>query len=62
MSNERGEKDMKYRYASGKIVTREELREIFNRCNPCYCHDDIEFEISLCCDLANGTLKEVEDD
>ena len=53
---------MRYQYPSGKIVTREELREHFNKCNPIFRHDDIEFEISLYVDIQNGTLREVEDE
>lgn len=51
---------MKYQYPSGRIVTREELREVWNKCNPHYQHDDVEFEISICVDIHNGTLRVVE--
>ena len=53
---------MKYQYKSGKIVTSEELREFWNRCNPHYRHDDVEFAMSVYADIQNGTLKEIEDD
>ena len=53
---------MKYQYPSGKIVTREELREIWNKCNPTYAHDDLEFEISLFIDLMNGTIRQIGGD
>lgn len=52
---------MKYQYPNGKIVTKEELRELFNRCNPHCQHDDVEFEMSVVVDILNGTLKEVDD-
>lgn len=53
---------MKYQYPSGKIVTREELREIWNKCNPTYAHDDLEFEMSLFIDLMNGTIRQIGGD
>lgn len=53
---------MRYQYPNGKIVTKEELREQFNRCNPIFRYDDIEFEINLYTDIQNGTLREVEDE
>jgi hypothetical protein len=52
---------MKHQYKSGKIVTREELRELWNRCNPHHKHDDVEFEISLYIDINNGTIKEMHE-
>ena len=51
----------KYQYPSGKIVTRDELWELFRRCNPHFAHDVVEFEMALHCDLMNGTLKVVEE-
>ena len=50
----------KYKFKSGKVVTYEELREWWNWCNPHYCHDDVEFAMSLAVDIANGTLTEVD--
>ena len=52
---------MRYQYPNGKIVTKEELRELFNRCNPHSRNDDVEFEISLYIDIQNGRLKEVKE-
>ena len=51
----------KYQLLSGRIVTEEELRGLWNNCNPHFAHDDIEFEISLYCDIKKGALKEVEE-
>lgn len=51
----------KYQYPSGKIVTRDELWELFRRWNPHFAHNEVEFEMSLLCDILNGTLKVVEE-
>lgn len=53
---------MKYQYANGKIVSREELWELWRRCNPNYEHDKVEFAISLYVDIQNGTLREINDE
>lgn len=53
---------MKYQYPSGKIVTHEELWELWQRCNPQYKHDKVEFAMSLYCDVQNGTLREINDE
>lgn len=55
------EKIVKYQLSSGKIVTKEELREFWNRCNPDYKYNDVEFEMSLYCDIQNGNIKEVRE-
>ena len=52
----------KYRYPSGKEVTYEELRELWNRCNPHCRHDDVEFAMSLAVDIQYGTLREIDDE
>ena len=53
---------MRYQYPNGKIVTKEELRETFSKCNPRFRNDEVEFEINLHIDIQSGRLKEVENE
>ena len=55
------ERKMKYQYPNGQILTKEELREIFVKCNPQFRNDDVEFEVNLYIGIQNGDLKEVEE-
>lgn len=53
---------MKYQYPSGKIVSYEELWELWQRCNPQYKHNKVEFAMSLYVDIKNGTLRQINDE
>ena len=55
------EKNAKYQLSSGKIVTKEELREFWNRCNPDFKYNDVEFEMSLFCDIQNGSVRVIRE-
>lgn len=47
---------MKYQLKDGRIMSDDELREFWNRCNPDFKYDDVEFAMSLFCDIQNGSL------
>ena len=50
----------KYMYPSGKIVTRDELFDTFQKCHPEFKYNQIEFEMNLYIGIQNVTLKVVE--
>jgi hypothetical protein len=53
---------MNYQYRNGRIVSKEELWDLWRICNPDFNHSRVEFEMNLICDINNGTLKEIPDE